>query len=456
MNDPRFACATPRTAATGKSTRATSASGRAPRARQARPASVSPRSVLHDDDQGDRPARRRTSNTRTSPGCVIVVRMRASRTRRRSRRATSRLRIFSAGVRGCARRRAPQTTPIPPGPRIPLEAVPFPRGDCLPTRAGSIVSSSHTTPLRPMSGHSLAARTPPPLGLELPCPSPSLPILPGQIQRRLRPHRPPRPSHAPPRGRLRRLRAPATSPSSSSSSSTPAPSKRAALFMNTGRISRVSFRRRHRGLWREPRRRRRHYAAKKLRAPRADLRPGDRLLPVKIAAIEEHGAEVVVGGARYAGRPRWPAIATSPRRARSACTPTRGRAPSPAQAPWPSSGDEDQERTLPGRALDTVLVAVGGGGLIAGVAAWWTGRGVKVVGVEGQPGSCCLHAALEAGRPVDVPVELDRRRRPRRQARRRAGLRRRARSRRSRRIGRRRRHPRSPARSMVALLALRR
>jgi threonine dehydratase len=52
---------------------------------------------------------------------------------------------------------------------------------------------------------------------------------------------------------------------------------------------------------------------------------------------------------------------------------------------------------------DTVLVAVGGGGLIAGIAAWY-GRRVKVVGVEPE-GSRALQASLEAGRPVDVPVE---------------------------------------------------
>jgi threonine dehydratase len=52
--------------------------------------------------------------------------------------------------------------------------------------------------------------------------------------------------------------------------------------------------------------------------------------------------------------------------------------------------------------LDTVLVAVGGGGLISGVAAWFAGR-TKVIGVEPE-GSRALHAALEAGRPVDVEV----------------------------------------------------
>lgn len=53
-------------------------------------------------------------------------------------------------------------------------------------------------------------------------------------------------------------------------------------------------------------------------------------------------------------------------------------------------------------ALDTVLVAVGGGGLIGGIAACFDGR-VKVVGVESQ-GCPTLHAALRAGEPVDVAV----------------------------------------------------
>ncbi len=51
---------------------------------------------------------------------------------------------------------------------------------------------------------------------------------------------------------------------------------------------------------------------------------------------------------------------------------------------------------------DTVLVAVGGGGLIAGVASWFRGD-VRVVGVE--PEACpTLHDALRAGAPVDVDV----------------------------------------------------
>jgi threonine dehydratase len=50
--------------------------------------------------------------------------------------------------------------------------------------------------------------------------------------------------------------------------------------------------------------------------------------------------------------------------------------------------------------LDTLLVAVGGGGLIGGIAAWY-GRNIKVIGVEPEA-SPTLTKALEAGRPVDA------------------------------------------------------
>ena len=74
----------------------------------------------------------------------------------------------------------------------------------------------------------------------------------------------------------------------------------------------------------------------------------------------------------------------------------------------------DQDETLLGQGtlaleleqqapdLDTVLVAVGGGGLIAGIAAWYGGR-VAVVGVEPETAPT-LTRALEAGRPVDAPA----------------------------------------------------
>ena len=52
--------------------------------------------------------------------------------------------------------------------------------------------------------------------------------------------------------------------------------------------------------------------------------------------------------------------------------------------------------------IDTVIVAVGGGGLIGGVAAWCAGA-VRVVGVEPE-GAPTLTEALRAGRLVDAPT----------------------------------------------------
>jgi len=55
-----------------------------------------------------------------------------------------------------------------------------------------------------------------------------------------------------------------------------------------------------------------------------------------------------------------------------------------------------------GLEADTLLIAVGGGGLIAGALAWF-GASKKIVAVE--PETCAtLNGALLAGAPVDVPV----------------------------------------------------
>jgi threonine dehydratase len=75
----------------------------------------------------------------------------------------------------------------------------------------------------------------------------------------------------------------------------------------------------------------------------------------------------------------------------------------------------DQDETLMGAgtlgmeleeqasALDAVLVAVGGGGLIGGIAAWFGDRST-VVGVEPELAPT-LSRALQAGRPVDAPAD---------------------------------------------------
>lgn len=123
--------------------------------------------------------------------------------------------------------------------------------------------------------------------------------------------------------------------------------------------------------------------------------------PVKIAAIGAQGAEVVVAGARYAD-------------AQENCDRFAAESGALKIHPYDAVGtlegqgtvalewEEDQAR-LGFAPIETMLVAVGGGGLAAGMAGFWGGR-VKVVAVEPE-GSRCLHAALEAGEPVDVPVE---------------------------------------------------
>ena len=50
--------------------------------------------------------------------------------------------------------------------------------------------------------------------------------------------------------------------------------------------------------------------------------------------------------------------------------------------------------------LDTLIVAVGGGGLIGGIAAWYGSR-IRIVGVEPEAAPT-LTTALEAGRPIDA------------------------------------------------------
>jgi threonine dehydratase len=59
-----------------------------------------------------------------------------------------------------------------------------------------------------------------------------------------------------------------------------------------------------------------------------------------------------------------------------------------------------------GRALDTVLVPVGGGGLIGGIAAYFAGTApkIRVIGVEPE-GAPTLTRARAEGRPADAPAE---------------------------------------------------
>jgi threonine dehydratase len=115
--------------------------------------------------------------------------------------------------------------------------------------------------------------------------------------------------------------------------------------------------------------------------------------PAKVTRIRGYGAELVVAGERYAD-----ALAAS--------------------QSWAAHSGAlqvhafDQRETLLGQgtvaselqtqvsSLDTLLVAVGGGGLIGGIAAWYGGD-VRLLGVEPEAAPT-LTRALAAGEPVDA------------------------------------------------------
>ena len=115
--------------------------------------------------------------------------------------------------------------------------------------------------------------------------------------------------------------------------------------------------------------------------------------PAKVERIRGYGAELVVGGDRYAD-----ALAASETWvAQSGSLPIHAFDQTETMLGTGTLGCELERQA---GALDTVLVAVGGGGLIAGVAAWYQRR-VWVIGVEPEA-SPTLSRALAAGRPVDA------------------------------------------------------
>jgi threonine dehydratase len=123
--------------------------------------------------------------------------------------------------------------------------------------------------------------------------------------------------------------------------------------------------------------------------------------PAKIAKIKAYGAEAVIGGAFYAeAQQRCDAYVAES--GALLIHPYDAVETIAGQGTVALEWEEDLER-LGLKKLDTVLIAVGGGGLVSGVAAWFQGR-VKVVGVEPE-GSRALQAALEANKPVDVGVK---------------------------------------------------
>jgi threonine dehydratase len=134
------------------------------------------------------------------------------------------------------------------------------------------------------------------------------------------------------------------------------------------------------------------YAASQLKYPATIFIPSISS-PAKIDRIRGYGARLIIGGDRYDDALR-------------------------ASEVWAAETGAlrvhafDQEETLSGQGtlgmeleqqspdLDTLLVAVGGGGLLGGIAAWYGGS-VRLIGVEPELAPT-LSRALEAGGPVDA------------------------------------------------------
>jgi threonine dehydratase len=137
------------------------------------------------------------------------------------------------------------------------------------------------------------------------------------------------------------------------------------------------------------------YAAQWLSVPATIFVP-DVTSPAKAERIRGYGARLIFAGTRYAD-----ALAASEVHvAQSGAMPVHAF---------------DQQETLLGQGtvgleleqdapdIDTLLVAVGGGGLIGGIAAWYRGA-TRVIAVEPELAPT-LHAAIQAGQPVDAPAD---------------------------------------------------
>jgi threonine dehydratase len=113
----------------------------------------------------------------------------------------------------------------------------------------------------------------------------------------------------------------------------------------------------------------------------------------KMDRIRSYGADLVVVGERY-----YDAYLASQEWAMAS-----GAMAIHAYDQWETiygAGTTGLEISEQAPALDTLLVACGGGGLIGGIAAWYQGR-IRVIGVEPALAPT-LYRALEAGRPVDA------------------------------------------------------
>jgi threonine dehydratase len=136
------------------------------------------------------------------------------------------------------------------------------------------------------------------------------------------------------------------------------------------------------------------YAAQKLAKPAKIFVPRISS-PAKIQRIRDFGADLVVGGERYpdafAASEAW--------RAKSGALGVHAFDQVETMLGQGTIGLELDEQAPD---IDTLLIGVGGGGLIGGIAAWYASR-IRVIGVEPEAAPT-LYKALEAGGPVDAEM----------------------------------------------------
>jgi threonine dehydratase len=136
------------------------------------------------------------------------------------------------------------------------------------------------------------------------------------------------------------------------------------------------------------------YAAQRLGVPATIFVPSI-TSPGKLDRIRSYSATLMVGGALYAD-----ALAASEAHVAASGALAVHAYDQPETLLGQGTVGLELEADMPG--IDTLLVAVGGGGLIGGIAAWYRGR-LRLVGVEPEAAPT-LHAAFGAGRPVDAPA----------------------------------------------------
>jgi len=134
------------------------------------------------------------------------------------------------------------------------------------------------------------------------------------------------------------------------------------------------------------------YAAMKLGIPAKIFVPTI-CSPAKLRRIREYGADLVVTGDLYADA----LAAAESWILQSGALPVHAFDQIETLLGQGTVGKEIEEQAPD---LDTLLVPVGGGGLIGGIAAWFAGR-VRVIAVEPELAPT-LSKAIAAGRPVDA------------------------------------------------------